>query len=122
MCLASVMINVLVRTITCTYALLSPLVISYFSLLVYFQETVQALVISLFMFCFCSNINELTNFYNYSSFQGQYHDWIKLFEVFSRYRLYVDVSHLRPAFPVLDNPSSWWRYAAQASLQQRKMW
>ncbi|XP_010266663.1 PREDICTED: uncharacterized protein LOC104604129 isoform X2 [Nelumbo nucifera] len=53
--------------------------------------------------------------------EAQYHDVIKLMEVFSRYRTRVDVSHLRPIVPVSDNPHVWWRYAAQAGLQQKKM-
>ncbi|KAJ6902719.1 hypothetical protein NC651_020256 [Populus alba x Populus x berolinensis] len=51
----------------------------------------------------------------------QYHDWIKLLEAVSRYKTYVEISHLRPKIPVSDNPCLWWRYAAQAVLQQRKM-
>ncbi|KAJ6689863.1 hypothetical protein OIU85_006185 [Salix viminalis] len=51
----------------------------------------------------------------------QYHDWIKLLEAVSRYKTYVEISHLRPEIPVSDNPCLWWRYAAQAVLQQRKM-
>ncbi|GKV06822.1 hypothetical protein SLEP1_g18658 [Rubroshorea leprosula] len=52
----------------------------------------------------------------------QYHDWIKLLEVVSRYRTYVEISHLRPAVPVLKGTTRlWWHYAAQASLQQKKM-
>lgn len=54
--------------------------------------------------------------------QGQYHDWIKLFEVVSRYKTYVEVSHLRPLVQVSQNPHLWWQYAAQAGLQQKKMW
>ncbi|GAV71650.1 DUF946 domain-containing protein/DUF1162 domain-containing protein/Chorein_N domain-containing protein [Cephalotus follicularis] len=53
--------------------------------------------------------------------EEQYHDWIKLLEVVSRYKTYIDVSHLRPVVPVSEGPCLWWRYAAQASLQQRKM-
>lgn len=55
-------------------------------------------------------------------FQAQYHDWIKLLEVVSRYKTYVEVSHLRPVVPVSEGPYLWWRYAAQAGLQQKKMW
>ena len=54
--------------------------------------------------------------------QAQYHDWIKLLEVVSRYKTYVEVSHLRPMVPVLEGPNLWWRYAAQAGLQQKKLW
>lgn len=53
--------------------------------------------------------------------EAQYHDWIKLLEVVSRYRTYVEVSHLRPMVPVSQDHFSWWRYAAQAGLQQRKL-
>ncbi|XP_062108869.1 uncharacterized protein LOC133819601 isoform X1 [Humulus lupulus] len=53
--------------------------------------------------------------------EAQYHDWIKLLEVVSRYRTHVEVSHLRPMVPVSQKPCLWWRYAAQAGLQQRKM-
>ncbi|KAL5541456.1 hypothetical protein UlMin_009166 [Ulmus minor] len=53
--------------------------------------------------------------------EAQYHDWIKLLEVVSRYRTHVEVSHLRPMVPVSQGPHLWWRYAAQAGLQQRKM-
>lgn len=53
--------------------------------------------------------------------EGQYHDWIKLFEVVSRYKTYVEVSHLRPLVQVSQNPHLWWQYAAQAGLQQKKM-
>ncbi|XVE82332.1 hypothetical protein DITRI_Ditri15bG0139900 [Diplodiscus trichospermus] len=54
--------------------------------------------------------------------EAQYHDWIKLLEVVSRYRTYVEISHLRPVVPVSkESYFLWWRYAAQAALQQRKM-
>ncbi|KAK8671255.1 hypothetical protein V6N13_037855 [Hibiscus sabdariffa] len=54
--------------------------------------------------------------------EAQYHDWIKLLEVISRYRTYIDISHLRPVVPVSkESYFLWWRYAAQAALQQRKM-
>ncbi|KAM7278379.1 hypothetical protein ACFE04_005513 [Oxalis oulophora] len=53
--------------------------------------------------------------------EEQYHDWIKLLEVVSRYKKYIEISHLRPTIPVSANPLLWWRYATQASLQQRKM-
>ncbi|WOH07393.1 hypothetical protein DCAR_0726823 [Daucus carota subsp. sativus] len=53
--------------------------------------------------------------------EAQYHDWIRLFEVFSRYKAYLEVSHIRPVVPVLENPKAWWRYAAQASLQQKRI-
>ncbi|CAI0626123.1 unnamed protein product [Linum tenue] len=51
----------------------------------------------------------------------QYHDWIKLLEVVSRYKIYVEISHLRPVVPVSQDPCLWWRYAAQANLQLKKM-
>ncbi|XP_074383059.1 uncharacterized protein LOC141724723 isoform X2 [Apium graveolens] len=53
--------------------------------------------------------------------EAQYHDWIRLFENFSRYKAYLEVYHIRPVVPVLENPKSWWRYAAQASLQQKRI-
>ncbi|XP_044499300.1 uncharacterized protein LOC123220770 isoform X3 [Mangifera indica] len=53
--------------------------------------------------------------------EEQYHDCIKLLEVFSRHRVYVEVSHLRPLLPVSKGPHLWWRYVVQASLQQKKM-
>ncbi|KAG2726780.1 hypothetical protein I3760_01G128300 [Carya illinoinensis] len=53
--------------------------------------------------------------------ESQYHDWIKLLEAVSRYKTYVEVSHLRPVVPVSEAPHLWWRYAAQAGLQQKKM-
>ncbi|XP_050216889.1 uncharacterized protein LOC126667840 isoform X2 [Mercurialis annua] len=53
--------------------------------------------------------------------ETQYHDWIKLLEVVSRYKTYIEISHLRPDMPVSGGPHIWWRYAAQAVLQQKKM-
>ncbi|XP_010679516.3 uncharacterized protein LOC104894866 isoform X2 [Beta vulgaris subsp. vulgaris] len=53
--------------------------------------------------------------------EAQYYDWIKLLEVISRYRMHVEVSHLRPSVPVTEGPHLWWHYAVQATLQQRKM-
>ncbi|XP_028786889.1 uncharacterized protein LOC114742843 [Neltuma alba] len=53
--------------------------------------------------------------------EGQYYDWIKLLEAASRYKTYVEVSHLRPVVPVSEAPDLWWKYAAQAGLQQRMM-
>ncbi|KAK1380403.1 Calcium-dependent lipid-binding family protein [Heracleum sosnowskyi] len=53
--------------------------------------------------------------------EAQYYDWIRLFEVLSRYKTYIEVSHIRPMVPVSENPYMWWRYAAQASLQQKRM-
>ncbi|KAM1609645.1 hypothetical protein ACFXTN_020154 [Malus domestica] len=53
--------------------------------------------------------------------EAQYYDWIKLLEVVSRYKTYVDVSHLRPLVPISEGPYLWWRYGAQATLQQKKM-
>ncbi|XP_068666865.1 uncharacterized protein [Aristolochia californica] len=53
--------------------------------------------------------------------ESQYQDGIKVLEVFSRYRTRVEVSHLRPVVRVLKDPRIWWRYAAQAGLQQKKM-
>ncbi|CAI9119065.1 OLC1v1020728C1 [Oldenlandia corymbosa var. corymbosa] len=53
--------------------------------------------------------------------EAQYYDWIRLMEVISRYKTYVEISHLRPVVPISDNAMLWWRYAAQAALQQKKM-
>nr|XP_043635621.1 uncharacterized protein LOC122606820 [Erigeron canadensis] len=53
--------------------------------------------------------------------EAQYHDWIRLLEVISRYKSYVEMSHLRPAVSVTEGPKMWWSYAAQAALQQKKM-
>ncbi|KAE8735933.1 Calcium-dependent lipid-binding family protein isoform 3 [Hibiscus syriacus] len=54
--------------------------------------------------------------------EAQYRDWIKLLEVFSRYRTYVEISHLRPLVPVSkESYALWWRYAALSSLHQRKL-
>ncbi|XP_024982723.1 uncharacterized protein LOC112519038 isoform X5 [Cynara cardunculus var. scolymus] len=53
--------------------------------------------------------------------EAQYHDWIRLLEVISRYKSYVEVSHLRPVVSVSEGPKVWWHYAAQAALQQKKM-
>ncbi|CAL5415223.1 unnamed protein product [Camellia sinensis] len=54
-------------------------------------------------------------------YMAQYHDWIRLLEVISRYKTYVEVSHLRPVVSVSEAPRLWWRYAAQATLQQKKV-
>lgn len=43
-------------------------------------------------------------------------------EVITRYKTYIEVSHLRPVVPVSEDASSWWRYAARAELQQGQMW
>ncbi|KAK8704101.1 hypothetical protein V6N13_047734 [Hibiscus sabdariffa] len=54
--------------------------------------------------------------------EAQYRDWIKLLEVFSRYRTYVEISHLRPLVPISKvSYALWWRYAALAVLHQRKL-
>ncbi|KAJ1418687.1 VPS13, repeated coiled region [Sesbania bispinosa] len=53
--------------------------------------------------------------------EAQYHDWIKLLEAVSRYKTYMEVSHLRPAVPISKAPYLWWQYAAQAALRQLKM-
>ncbi|KAI4344734.1 hypothetical protein L6164_011925 [Bauhinia variegata] len=53
--------------------------------------------------------------------ESQYHDWIKLMEAISRYKTYVEISHLRPAVPVSKACHLWWQYAAHAALQQKKM-
>ncbi|XP_065863891.1 uncharacterized protein [Euphorbia lathyris] len=53
--------------------------------------------------------------------ETQYHDWLRLLEVISRYKTYVEISHLRPEVPVSKEPRAWWRYAAQAVLQQKHM-
>ncbi|KAK1307202.1 hypothetical protein QJS10_CPA10g01570 [Acorus calamus] len=52
--------------------------------------------------------------------EAQYYDGIKLLETISRYKTYIEVSHIRPFVSVMDDPHVWWRYAAHASLQQRK--
>ncbi|KAK7363427.1 hypothetical protein VNO77_05570 [Canavalia gladiata] len=54
--------------------------------------------------------------------ETQYHDWIKLLEAVSRYKTYMEVSHLRPAVPISKDPYLWWQYAAQAALQQQKIY
>ncbi|XP_021714350.1 uncharacterized protein LOC110682332 isoform X2 [Chenopodium quinoa] len=53
--------------------------------------------------------------------EAQYYDWLKLVEVISRYRIHVEVLHLRPGVPVSDEPRLWWHYAVQATLQQRRV-
>ncbi|XP_073302377.1 uncharacterized protein [Primulina huaijiensis] len=53
--------------------------------------------------------------------EAQYHDWIRLMEVISRYRTHIEVYHLRPLVSVSEDATLWWRYASQASLQQKKM-
>uniref|UniRef100_A0A1J3IH98 Putative vacuolar protein sorting-associated protein 13A n=1 Tax=Noccaea caerulescens TaxID=107243 RepID=A0A1J3IH98_NOCCA len=53
--------------------------------------------------------------------EEQYHDWIKLVEVVSRYKTYIEISYLRPMVPVSEAPRLWWRFAAQASLQQKRL-
>ncbi|KAL7618287.1 hypothetical protein Lser_V15G01600 [Lactuca serriola] len=53
--------------------------------------------------------------------EAQYHDWIRLLEVISKYKSYVEVSHLRPVVSVKEGPKLWWDYFAQAALQQKKM-
>ncbi|KAK6930330.1 Vacuolar protein sorting-associated protein 13, DH-like domain [Dillenia turbinata] len=54
--------------------------------------------------------------------EAQYRDWIKILEVISRYKTYVEVSHLRPVVPISEGRHLWWRYAAQAGLQQKKIY
>ncbi|XP_052204938.1 uncharacterized protein LOC127809843 isoform X2 [Diospyros lotus] len=53
--------------------------------------------------------------------EAQYHDWIRLLEVISRYKTYVEVSYLRPVVSVIEAPHLWWHYAARATLQQKKV-
>ncbi|KAK7264764.1 hypothetical protein RJT34_32374 [Clitoria ternatea] len=53
--------------------------------------------------------------------EAQYYDWIKLLEAVSRYKTYMEVSHLRPAVPISKAPHLWWKYGAHAALQQLKM-
>ncbi|KAI3512412.1 hypothetical protein L1887_19727 [Cichorium endivia] len=53
--------------------------------------------------------------------EAQYHDWIRLLEVISKYKSYIEVSHLRPVVSVRENPKLWWHYFSQAALQQKKM-
>lgn len=43
-------------------------------------------------------------------------------EAITAYRKRVEISHLRPMVPVREGAALWWRYAAQAGLQQKKMW
>ncbi|KAH1088253.1 hypothetical protein AAZX31_07G215500 [Glycine max] len=52
--------------------------------------------------------------------EAQYHDWIKLLEAVSRYKTYMEVSHLRPVVPISKAPYLWWQYAAQAVLQKQQ--
>ncbi|XP_020230234.1 uncharacterized protein LOC109811015 [Cajanus cajan] len=52
--------------------------------------------------------------------EAQYYDWIKLLEAVSRYKTYMEVTHLRPAVPISKAPYLWWQYAAQAALQQQQ--
>lgn len=53
--------------------------------------------------------------------EAQYYDGIKLLETFSRYKTRVEVSHLRPTVPVLEDPRAWWHFALLAGLRQKKM-
>ncbi|XP_047337153.1 uncharacterized protein LOC124940662 [Impatiens glandulifera] len=53
--------------------------------------------------------------------EAQYHDWIRLLEVVSRYKTYVEISHLRPIVSVAEGRNLWWKYAAQATLQLKKV-
>lgn len=43
-------------------------------------------------------------------------------EAITAYRARVEISHLRPMVPVREGAALWWHYAAQAGLQQKKMW
>ncbi|KAJ1696999.1 hypothetical protein LUZ63_005511 [Rhynchospora breviuscula] len=52
--------------------------------------------------------------------EAQYYNGIKLLETFSRFKTRVEVSHLRPVVPILDDPRAWWRYSMLASLRQKK--
>ncbi|EOA39345.1 hypothetical protein CARUB_v10012395mg [Capsella rubella] len=63
----------------------------------------------------------ILNDVNVTITEEQYHDWIKLVEVVSRYKTYIEISHLRPMVPVSEAPRLWWRFAAQASLQQKRL-
>ncbi|KAG2314342.1 hypothetical protein Bca52824_017464 [Brassica carinata] len=63
------------------------------------------------------NLNDV----NVTITEEQYHDWIKLVEVVSRYKTYIEISHLRPMVPVSEAPRLWWRFASQASLQQKRL-
>ena len=40
----------------------------------------------------------------------------------SRYKTYMEVSHLRPVVPISKAPYLWWQYAAQAVLQKQQKW
>ncbi|KAK8929011.1 hypothetical protein KSP39_PZI017866 [Platanthera zijinensis] len=53
--------------------------------------------------------------------EAQYYDGIKLLEALSTYKTRVEVSHLRPIVPILEDTHAWWRYAMVASLQQKKL-
>ncbi|KAJ0228735.1 Vacuolar protein sorting-associated protein 13 [Hirschfeldia incana] len=63
------------------------------------------------------NLNDV----NVTITEEQYHDWIKLVEVVSRYKTYIEISHLRPMVAVSEAPRLWWRFASQASLQQKRL-
>ncbi|KAK8959400.1 hypothetical protein KSP40_PGU014064 [Platanthera guangdongensis] len=53
--------------------------------------------------------------------EEQYYWCINLLEALSRYNTRLEVSHLRPDVPVLEDTHAWWRYAVLASLQQKKL-
>ncbi|KAK8960010.1 hypothetical protein KSP40_PGU004594 [Platanthera guangdongensis] len=53
--------------------------------------------------------------------ETQYYWCINLLEALSRYNTRLEVSHLRPDVPVLEDTHAWWRYAMLASLQQKKL-
>ncbi|KAK8943957.1 hypothetical protein KSP40_PGU017420 [Platanthera guangdongensis] len=53
--------------------------------------------------------------------EAQYNDGIKLLEALSSYKTRVEVSHLRPIVPVMEDTHAWWLYAMLASLRQKKL-
>ena len=69
----------------------------------------------------CHTLKILYFAYFCLNLQAQYCDWIKFFEAVSKYKIYMEVSHLRPIVSVSKAPHWWWQYAAQAGLRQKKM-
>ncbi|KAK8923894.1 hypothetical protein KSP39_PZI019093 [Platanthera zijinensis] len=58
----------------------------------------------------------------FTVFEAQYNDGIKLLDALSSYKTRVEVSHLRPIVPVMEDTHAWWLYAMLASLRQKKLW
>ncbi|GAB2297720.1 hypothetical protein Dimus_031808 [Dionaea muscipula] len=52
--------------------------------------------------------------------KAQYYHWIKLLEVISRYRIHVEVSHLRLVVPISEAPHLWWRYLCSVACSEKK--